>query len=411
MPDSSAEHWADEIRSWLLGRVATTRDRGKIQSRGVSGSLPRRAELWWILEGKRYPWFESSLSSDWAFIEHQIRRLLSTYNPVWRPLTAPEGQTDWVASAFATATSNRPMFVSKASSAGLAESERRALLGWQSWITQQWSEFTSAVGVPVGCNPLLPWQAGPVRPRTFDARQLRRWAHTAKRSRWPLLRNVVAESLRCVLEPQELHQLPLPTDSNVLFELLCMVRILDALEGAPTSVRWLDPENDNTVRLPGLRYHFQYNLDRGQVLRTDEFANGLREAMARHRVRVHQRIDGWLVFDEPRAGFDGVLVEAKSGDYQKPHDTIYQLKAYRAALKTRSRQRLLIWGITKAPVELREPLPVAPSTAAEPTDHWVFSSAEDIADVLASLGLTTSKSRRTLRGRVSAGATFSAPGF
>jgi len=146
-------------------------------------------------------------------------------------------------------------------------------------------------------------------------------------------------------------------------------------------------------------------------LSTDEFDNGLREAMERHGVRVHQRIDGWLVFDEPRAGFDGVLVEAKSGDSQSPHDTIYQLKAYRAALKTPSRQRLLISGITKAPVERREPLPVSPSAVAEPIDHWVFSSADDIGTVLASLGLTASKSGRSPGGRISAGAAFSAPGF
>ena len=60
-------------------------------------------------------------------------------------------------------------------------------------------------------------------PATVD--QLRQWAHVTRRSRWPLLRDVVAETLRTVFEPDALDHVPLPTDHATLFELLCLVRI------------------------------------------------------------------------------------------------------------------------------------------------------------------------------------------
>ncbi len=186
-----------------------------------------------------------------------------------------------------------------------------------------------------------------------------------------------------------------------------MIRVLKGLGEPPGNVRWLDPATNNTVRLQGLRYHFQYTLSSAQVLNTMEYGNGLREAMLRHNVRVPQRIDGWLVFDEPRAGFDGVLIEAKSGDTQDAYDTVYQLKAYRAALKTKFRKRLLIWGITKNPVPSINIERAAASSPIEPSDHWVFSSADDIARVLRSLGLARSRTNDAVARQISADLSFS----
>jgi hypothetical protein len=175
-----------------------------------------------------------------------------------------------------------------------------------------WSEYVAEVGPPAGVAPGLPWLPTD-RGCTMDLWQARRWAHTAKRSRWPLMRNVVAESLRCLFEPQELDRVPLPDDPEDLFELVCMVRILKALEGEADLLRWLDRTSGNRVDLSGLSYSYQKSLLRNVVLGTPEFLPEARLAIERHRVGVPQRIDGWVKFAEPRRGFHGILVEAKSG--------------------------------------------------------------------------------------------------
>ena len=75
-----ADAYAKEIRSWLLARLAKLRNVGAVERVGPT-SLPQRALYWWIFEGRRYPWLESSLATAWNLIDQHARRLLTTYNP------------------------------------------------------------------------------------------------------------------------------------------------------------------------------------------------------------------------------------------------------------------------------------------------------------------------------------------
>lgn len=109
--------------------------------------------------------------------------------------------------------------------------------------------------------------------------QLRRWTHAARRSRWPILRNVVAETLRPTFEPAALDSIPLPTDRPTIFELLCLVRIADCLAGRPDELRWLDLETaHNTLKLPGVTCWYQQGLGRATVLGCPDYGHGLAEA-------------------------------------------------------------------------------------------------------------------------------------
>jgi hypothetical protein len=100
-----------------------------------------------------------------------------------------------------------PEYVICSSGIGLSEAEHAALVGWQLWIAAEWFEYGRVVKV----DP-YDWGATPAEdPTEFTSEQMRRWAHVARRSRWPLLRDVVAESLRPVLEPEELDRIPLPS--------------------------------------------------------------------------------------------------------------------------------------------------------------------------------------------------------
>jgi hypothetical protein len=168
-----------------------------------------------------------------------------------------------------------------------------------------------------------------------------------------------------------------------------MVRILRFFDAEPSFIRWMDASSGNKVRLPGLTYRTQHNLSRDHVLSTYEFDHGLRDAFASAGIRAPARVDGWLTFDEPRAGFHGILVEAKSGS-QGPEAAVYQLKAYRAALQRQHPVRLLVWGVTES--EFESPASdrdrFAPSGDGQ--DHWVFSDARQISQVLSSAGLEPS---------------------
>jgi hypothetical protein len=389
----SAEY-AKEIRDWMVGRVSS--------APAVGGTVPKRDRLpqgrilyWWILEGKLYPWLDASLADSWQEIEAHARRLLGSYNPRWSATDAPEGETDWLSSALQSVTASRRVFVSRASRPGLDDDERRALKGWVAWISWLWTDYQrelrSEEAAAERIAELAPLGsvvgAGPAQ---IDRRTLLSWARIAKRSRWPLLRNVVSESIRAFFEEQQIDRLPLPADHATLFELLCMVRILSCLEATPKHVRWLDrSQNKNEIQTKGMVYAYQHTLSKQDVLGTMEFGEGLREAMVRYEVRTPKLIDGWLRFDKPVAGFAGVLVEAKSGA-QLYGDAVLQLKAYRAALRKQGAGRLLVWGITEEPgkapeFDLVRDAPVEAGPYAD--DCWVFSSAGEIGKVLAGVGL------------------------
>ena len=229
---------------------------------------------------------------------------------------SPAAETDWVRTALRRPMDPVPRFVVRASSSGLTDLEREALIGWRRWTATLWRGYTNELGVPAGAPERLPWdrdeESAPI-----TLRQLHRWAHAARRSRWPLLREVVAETFRAAVEPESIDRLPLPSGRDALFELLCAVRILDALAGPSQQLRILGShrvEGDelNGIRLPGLlcRYQGWLGSDR---LSDAELGVPCVNALERHGVVLPRRFDALVTFNKPRAGFHGILLEAKRG--------------------------------------------------------------------------------------------------
>jgi hypothetical protein len=367
-------NYADEIRDYLIGRLAKDRSIGSANQLDRDGTLSAPILDWWIFEGKRYRGFKGPLAQEWAAVDRQIRRLLASYNPRHRMVDLPEGEVDWLATAINMATTQRLEFKCRVTHIGLSDDELAALRGWQGWIALRWQSYVEKLGAPVGGQ----------RP-SFDpapaasVRTLRRWAHTARRSRWPLLRSVVAETLRCLFEPEDVERLPLPEDSTVLFELVCMVRVLRFFEPRPRAIRWLIAEiGDNTIQVPGITCSFQQSLPREELLRTTEFDAPLRHAVEAFQVRVPIRLDVLLVFDRPRAGFKGILIEAKSGD-QLPDRALWQLKCHRAVLNARGLKPLLIWGLAEQGALWTGVVSAVSDVTA---DRWLFSRAESILQAL-----------------------------
>lgn len=376
MTPSPASTYADEIRAWLVGRLERKNSAGSI-ALSPTEQMPARVQLWWLLEGKQFPLIAGTLARNWHEVLRHVQRLLTVHSPANRVVPVPEGEIDWLASALQRITAGRQEFHVRASRTGLSDDERAVLLEWLDWVGRQWETYCRDVGAPaeyVGTLPLA--RPGPER--------IKRWAHIGGRSRWPLLRQVVAGSLRVFLEPVELDALPLPTDPPRLFELLCIVRVLRAIEDAPKSIRWLDRDLGNSVRAGSTTVSMQL-VPSHPILETPEFDHALRAAIERHGVRVPKFIDVLVEFDTPRGGFDGILIEAKSGA-QHPDAAIPQLRAYRAALRAEGYKRLLVWGIVEASWPWSPP---STSEVAAKQDLWVFSDASHIDHVLRATGVVT----------------------
>ena len=238
--------------------------------------------------------------------------------------------------------------------------------------------------------------------------QLRRWTHAARRSRWPILRNVVAETLRPTFEPAALDSIPLPTDRPTIFELLCLVRIAACLAGRPDELRWLDLEiAHNTLDLPGVTCWYQQGLGRATVLGCPDYGHGFRPPTC--STCGCRRVDPAFEFEEPRNGIDGILVEAKSGG-QGFDDTVAQLRVYRQARGRRAGARFLVWGISERSPEgtpSAEQLDWIRRAVREGTDDaWVFSDVDAVGAVMESAGLDYSnrpESQPTPRATCSSG--------
>ena len=378
-----SHEYAAEIRSWLLGRLAKHRS-GHELSRATMGVPPSPPLLsWWIFEGLRYRDVLGPLCRNFPLVRRAADALLASYSTAWRILDRPEAEIDWLTSALLSAVSGREQYRTRSSTVGLTGLEREALLGWLQWLRYRWQAYVDIVGPPDGAAAIA-FDVLPSVRTAFDHAELRRWAHTAKRSRWPLLRNVVAESLRPLLEPAALDRIPLPSEHPRLFELLCAVRVLRCLDPFPSAVRWLDLEaGSNKLAVAGARYSYQMALPRELVLSTYEFDHGLRDAFARHHVRVPSWVDGYVEFSRPLRGFFGILLEAKSG--QQGFDACaYQLKVYRAAIKEKQPNPLLIWGIVEQS-ETEVDLPADFWSASRTEDVWLFSTADQVPAVMSVL--------------------------
>jgi hypothetical protein len=383
--DQPAEQaWAHEIRDYLLGRISSKFTTGIIKEPKTSelANLPIRR--WWVFEGKQYRVLEGSLAKNLEHVIRSARRLDGTFNPLLRLSNRADGVVDWGQTLARGPGWGGQEYVVRSSGIGLDEAEHAALWGWMGWIAEEWDAYKNLVDDEI----TVQWSHVTRDKRPFTHEQLRRWAHTARRSRWPLLRSVVAESLRPTLEPEEIDRLPLPNDRAKLFELLCLVRIANCVAPPPSELRWLNPDIDNNrIALQGVCIHYQQSLQRDSVLATSEYAGPLALAVRFFNLRIPKYIDLAFDFEKVSAGFDGLIVEAKSGSQQYT-ETVAQLRTYRLARPRRPGSRYIIWGIVEKPdqpdptaSDLRRMLADSDNT----NDLWVFSSADGIPVILATM--------------------------
>jgi len=232
--DPVVAEYSKEIRDYLLGRIGKHTTTGAIQKPKIPDNLPAPVCRWWMFEGKRYNGLEHSLAKSWRKIGLAIQMLMRTFNPRWQLLEVPEGRVDWSKTIIENVGRLSPVFVCDTSSLGLNEDERVALQAWITWILKEWNLYISDVGIPIDSEPidsiLEVFSKIHNQSNIYSLSQFRRFANTAKRSRWPFLRSIVAESFRCFLEIEELDKLPLPSARENLYELFCLVCVLKCLD-------------------------------------------------------------------------------------------------------------------------------------------------------------------------------------
>lgn len=392
-PDATKE-WGREIRGWLVGRLGKSPTAGA--SPAVESTIAGQVRDWWILDGKRHGLLGGTLIARAADADREARRLEAVLSPEWRVEDSPAAETDWSRTALLQPLEPSPRFVVRASSSGLTEGERQALCGWRQYTVQRWRVYVSQLDEDRDVGPRrLPWDRGESGEEITE-RQLHRWAHSARRSRWPFLREVVAETLRAALEPVSLDRLPLPSAPEALFELLCVVRLLDALAAGSYAPRlWINRKRDqfiSKIEFPGFICRHQGWLGNGG-LSDDVLGGPCVRAIERHGVILPRLCDVLVSFAEPRAGFHGILVEAKSGD-QSFADTVHQLKAYLSALRKSGMADgpFLVWGVVEGGGGRTKPFDAdalrdAAKERAEGEDLWLFTSEEEIGEALTALGL------------------------
>jgi hypothetical protein len=125
------------------------------------------------------------------------------------------------------------------------------------------------------------------------------------------------------VEPESIDRLPLPAGRESVFELLCVVRLLDALHGPSGQIRLLgDGEDLAGIRLPGLPCLYQGWLG-GERLSDEELGAPCVSALERHGVVLPRHFDALVIFDKPRAGFhvdahalrEAAKARAERGDF------------------------------------------------------------------------------------------------
>jgi hypothetical protein len=360
--------WAAEIRGALLGRFrAKNKQLGSLHVAARLSADDDAVRRWWTFEGHRYAPLGGPLGPSWGLLARAGERLLATFNPELQRGERPEGPIDWPATLASGGALMWPgVYISHASKVGLGQQERDALLGWSRWIWDEWRSWCKALNItPDTTSPLASWRGEALRE---GEPPLARWAAVARRSRWPLLREVVAETLRHMLEPEVwIDQLPLPTERAQLFELLCMARIIEALGARPTHVRMLDLHlNQNRLVLnEAQRLGYQQSLPVDEVMSGALFDDGLREAMLAFRLRKPRRVD---------------LSSA-----------LWQLRAYRDTLAARGLTRCIIWIIAEQRGRLSpyEAAWIGEQAAQANGDVWIVSDHDSIQGVVSALGITT----------------------
>jgi len=400
--DAGPAQWKSEILDFLLGRLTGGAAAVRLPAPHQHAFTSVPVRRWWIFEGKHYRYIEGPLVAAFGRIVSMARRLEATFNPRTTLRERVDGEVDWAETLARGPYHQWSDHVVRSSLMGLDDSERAALRGWTSWLRHEWGEYTRTIprDASFETSEFATEVEGPI-----PVERLRRWAHVARRSRWPLMREVMAETLRPVLEPEELDALPLPSDVPSLFELLCLVRVARYFNPRPRDISWLGSgEIGNSLQIGTLRCDYQQQLDHADVLNTPDYAGALARAVVAFGVSVPRRMDIAIQFPTPMNGFDGLLIEAKSGS-QRYDVAVPQLRTYRQARSGSSSARYVVWGVVQQP-ELADATPervsqlLAAKGAAE--DLWLFSSAERIADALAVV-FPRDTTRECLRAGISIG--------
>jgi hypothetical protein len=253
--------WAKEIRDYLLGRPSTDGVTVPVPKPQTDDLVDPPVRRWWTFDGKVYTSLDGPLSQNWGVVMRGMSRLTATFNPRLRFSARPDGVVDWPRTLARGPHRFRQEYVVHSSGVGLSEEEYAAVSGWIRWIKREWRKYKNGGDSATTFN----WSHADDDPNeVFGLDQLRRWAQTARRSRWPLLHCIVAESIRPLFEPQELDSIPLPAAESTLFELLCLVRVARGAAPLPHQISWLTPgNNNNSIKLEGLQVHYHLIYARG----------------------------------------------------------------------------------------------------------------------------------------------------
>jgi hypothetical protein len=384
--------WRGEIGDYLLGRLSKARQSVSLTEAQSQQLLHPPIRRWWTFEGKRYSSIGGVLAANWVEVSRAARQLERAFNPRLRLSERPDGDVDWGRTLSRGVVGPYAEYVLRSSAVGLGEEEHAALRGWIHWIASEWASYAARFEITLPLLAQGSFDALSARGRETGAtlEQLRRWVHVARRSRWPLLRDLVAETLRPAVESDALDNIPLPSDRASLFELLCLVRIARRIAPLPDELRWLDRELAlNTLVLSGATCSYQQGLDREAVLGTPDFEQGLAEAVPVFGLRIPRQIDISFDLEPERHGISGIIVEAKSGT-QRFDAAVSQLRVYRRARPRRPNARYLVWGIVEkgeqGAISEAQLEWVRRAIARGTGDVWVFSSVDSIDAVLGLLG-------------------------
>ena len=292
--------WAGEIRNYLLGGTSLLWRLEFLTNAQTDELSDPPIRLWWTFDAKPYLGLEGPLSKNWDEVLGTISRLVETFNPRLRFSSLPDGVVNWAQTLARGPHRLRQEYVVHSSAPDSLRTSTGAVSGWLRWIRGEWEKYKKELA------PTVNWpMSDDNSSASCDMDQLRRWAYIARRSRWPILHGVIAESMGPLLEPQELDRIPLPADEARLFELVCLVRIAQKTAPPPRELRWLTAgNNNNSVALEGVKIHYQQWLDEKRVL--DTYGDELASAIDFFGVRLPRQVDVAFDFLATRSGFDGI---------------------------------------------------------------------------------------------------------
>lgn len=386
------DEWLKEILRYLLGKPSTVEGTYALpyDVEPVQGSL-----MWWMFEGKRYDALSLPLSQSWEALAKEISRLRQMFSPRLRLVDHPVEPVDW-SGTYLRSGGNRPReFVVLSSGMGVSQNEWDALCGWCAWISTEWAAHAARWNKAAGGHNAFSHETADLRasglvPMNKDLRL--KWLRIAIRSRLPLLRNIVAETLKFFDDVETMDRVPLPKTREHVFELLGMVRMIQVFQPDPPCMQWLIKENGQALQFPEGTFDCHTSWSREAVIDKAYCEDGLSSAMRHFDLRVHCRPDLLCQFTPAKGGFAGMIVEFKSGG-QTFSDALHQLRMYRKARKAQNSGRLVLWGI----VEKAEKFPLdasrlewLKSQAEGQEDVWLFTGADpvDLKQALATLGLS-----------------------